>query len=312
MTNLTLGSTYRKGFINTDEEIIPKLPTFAARADETHIFEERDKNISFYQITSAIEDGSITETDKLVLSLVAVFSSAACTTKTLYEMLTLMDADISKKCLESSVKRLHRYHLINFSRFRLPDGTISKTRIITLMRYGSRLASSLGIFHRFNPIATASAEPYAVKSRTETAQLICNWLKNLPVESFAVRPVKMLDPDMGQIIRPAATIDIWGEKIYFEVPRRHTDWISDLMGKLHRYELVFGKGKLPTIVINGEDTAMNLQIHKALKTEGLAAEILFTDDLAMFGPKFNTSLYAFDSEDTLIRYSLRKAEREAV
>lgn len=312
MTNLTLGSTYRQGFINTSNEIIPQTAAFKSYPNEEHIFEERDKNISFYQITSALENGIITKLDKTVLSLIAVFGSAACTTKTLFEMLTLMDADVNRNTLESSVKRLHRYHLINFSRFRLPDGKQSNTRIITLMKYGSQLAKSLGVVHRFNPIATASAEPYAIKSRTETAQLICNWLKNLPVDSFSVRPVMVVDADAGAIIRPAATIDIWGETIYFEVPRKHEGWLADLIEKLNRYKLVFEKDNLPTIVINGEDTNMNFEIFKELKEKKFNTEILFTDDLSMFGTNFSTCLYTFDSLNKKIRYSIKTTEREAV
>lgn len=312
MTNLTLGSTYRQGFINTSNEIVPQTAAFKSCPNEEHFFEKRDKNISFYQIMSALENGSITKLDKTVLSLIAVFGSAACTTKTLFEMLTLMDADVNRNTLESSVKRLHRYHLINFSRFRLPDGKQSNTRIITLMKYGSQLAKSLGVVHRFNPIATASAEPYAIKSRTETAQLICNWLKNLPVDCFSVRPVKVVDADAGAIIRPAATIDIWGETIYFEVPRKHEGWLADLIEKLNRYKLVFGKDNLPTIVINGEDTNMNFEIFKELKGKNFNTEILFTDDLSMFGTNFSTCLYTFDSLNKKIRYSIKTTEREAV
>lgn len=312
MRNLTLGSTYRQGFINTSNEIVPQTAAFKSYPNEEHFFEKRDKNISFYQIMSALANGSITKLDKTVLSLIAVFGSAACTTKTLFEMLTLMDADVNRNTLESSVKRLHRYHLINFSRFRLPDGKQSNTRIITLMKYGSQLAKSLGVVHRFNPIATATAEPYAIKSRTETAQLICNWLKNLPVDRFSVRPVKVFDADAGAIIRPAATIDIWDETIYFEVPRKHEGWLTDLIEKLNRYELVFGKDNLPTIVINGEDFDMNLEIFKELKEKDFKAEILYTDDLSMFGTNLSTCLYTFDSLNKKIRYSIKTIEREAV
>ena len=312
MTNFCLGSTYRKGYINTATELIPQNGTFKSLPNETHVFEERERSVSIYQVTSALENGTITEFDKTVISIVAVFASAAMTSKSISELLTLMGIKFNKNALESSLKRLHRYHLINFSRFAHPDGRQSHTRIITLMNYGSRLAKNLGIVHRFNPIAVASAEPYAIKSRTETTQLICNWLKNLPIESFAVRPVKVVDADIGAIIRPAATIEIWGETLFFEVPRKHNGWLEDLIGKLHRYELVFGKDSLPTIVINGEDPAMNLEISKALSTENIKADFLFTDDLAMFGPKFNSCLYTFDGSDNILRYNIIKEEREAV
>lgn len=312
MTNFNLGSTYRKGNINTATELIPQNCIFKSIPNETHVFEERERNISVYQVTSALENGIITDFDKTVISLIAVFGSGAITSKSISELLTLMGIEVSRNVLESSLKKLHRYHLINFSRFGLPDGRQSHTRIITLMKYGSQLAKNLGVVHRFNPIATASAEPYAIKSRAETTQLICNWLKNLPVESFAVRPVKVMNADMGAIIRPAATIEIWGETLFFEVPRRHDGCLEDLIGKLHRYELVFGKDLLPTIVINGEDAAMNLEISKAIRKENIRTDFLFTDDLAMFGPGFGSCLYTFDGSDNILRYNIIKEEREAV
>lgn len=312
MTNFYLGSTYRKGYINTDNELIPQNCTFKSFPGETHVFEERESSVSVYQITSALESNIITEFDKTVISIIAVFGSAAITSKSISELLTLMDISFNKPILESSLKRLHRYHLINFSRFSLPDGKQSHTRIITLMKYGSQLAKNLGVVHRFNPIATASAEPYAIKSRAETTQLICNWLKNLPVENFSVRPVKVVNADAGAIIRPAATIEIWDETLFFEVPRRHDGWLEDFIGKLHRYELVFGKDRLPTIVINGEDIVMNLEISKTLSQENINADFLFTDDLAMFGPGFKSCLYTFDDSNNILRFNIIKKEREGV
>lgn len=312
MTNFNLGSTYRNGYINTATELVPQNCAFKSLSGETHVFEERERIVSIYQVTSALENGIITEFDKTVISIIAVFGSAAMTSKSISELLTLMGINFNKNVLESSLKRLHRYHLINFSHFTLPDGRQSHTRIITLMKYGSQLAKNLGVVHRFNPIATASAEPYAIKSRVETTQLICNWLKNLPVESFAVRPIKVVDADTGAIVRPAATIEIWGETLFFEVPRRHDGWLEDLIGKLHRYELVFGKDLLPAIVINGEDAAMNLEISKAIRKENIRTDFLFTDDLAMFGPGFRSCLYTFDGSDNILRYNIIKEEREAV
>lgn len=312
MNKYTLGSTYRVGHIDTASEIVPQNAAFRSFPGETHVFEERVAPVSFYQITTALENGVLTPLDKTVISLVAVFGSAACTTKSLHELLTLMGLDVNRNVLESCVKRLHKYHLINFSRFRMPDGKQSNTRIITLMKYGSQVARSLGIAHYFNPIAVATAQAPAVKSRTETVQLICNWLKNLPVEKFAVRPTVVVDASIGAIVRPAATIDIAGDTLYFEVPRRHEDWLEDLIEKLHRYELVFGKDKMPSIVINGEDAEMNLEIFNALKNESIDAEIMYTDDLAMFGSSFRSCLYRFDGNNNILRFHMNDTESEAV
>lgn len=308
--NYTLGSTYRNGHIDTSTEIIPQTQVFKAFPDEKHVFEERPQTVSFYQITRAIEDEVITPFDKTVLSLIAVFGSSACTTKVIFEMLTLMGVETTKNHLENSLKRLHRYHLINFSRFRLPDGKQAHARIITLMKYGSQLARNLGVIHRFNPIATASATPSAIKSRAETSHLICNWLKNLPVERFSVRPVIVVDADNGAIIRPSASIDIWGSTLYIETPRRDGDWLESLIEKFHRYELVFGENNMPTVIINGEDPQMNLEISQAIRKENLGGEFLFTDDLAMYGKNFRTSLYSFDEENRLIRFSFEESEEK--
>lgn len=312
MNNYTLGTTYRKGSINTSEEIIPVNPAFSARAGEHHIFEERIYSISNYQITKALESGDITDFDKTVLSLVATFCAAACTTRNITELLIMMGTAFNKSTLESSLKRLHRYQLINFSRFKCDDSTYSNVRVITLTAYGSRVAKGLGVLHRFNPLSAATAEPYAIKSRCETTQIICNWLKNLPVEKFAVRPVMAVDADAGAIIRPAASIDVWGETLYFEVPRKHEYWLEDLIEKLHRYERVFEKEITPTIVINGESVEMNIAIHKALMNENINAEIMYTDDLSMFGENFKRCLYSFDRSFKKLCFCIESTGKEAV
>lgn len=87
-------------------------------------------------------------------------------------------------------------------------------RIIILANYGSQLGKSLGVVHRFNAFATASTEAYAVKSRAQNAQLISNYLKNKVADSFAVRPVIVVNPVAGAIIRPAATITVHGNSCF--------------------------------------------------------------------------------------------------
>ncbi|MCM1364868.1 MAG: hypothetical protein NC122_06780 [Faecalibacterium sp.] len=308
MINYTNGATYQKGHIDVSSEHIPVNPAFKTfHPGEEHVFEPHTNTVTFYQVAKAFEDGTITKLDKTVISLVATFASAACTTKALLELLTLMDADANKNTLESSVKRLFRYHLVDFSRFRTPDGQQCNTRVITLTNYGSQIADELGVIHRFdhNRERRRQAETYSVKSRTETTQLICNWLKNLSIEKFSVRPVIVVDPDNHAIIRPAATISLNGDTLYFEVPRRHEGWLDDINEKLHRYELVFGgKDNVPEIVINGEDEEMNREIFNSLKGKGISSKIMYTDDLKMFGDGFRTSLYTFDSDGRMLRYRI--------
>lgn len=312
MPDYTLGAIYRNDRINVSEELVPTNAAFNTRAGEHHFFEDREGNISSFQITKALENGSITELDKTVLSLVATFCSTACTTRNISELLTMMGVDFNKSRLESSLKRLHRYQLVNFSRFQNDDSAPSNIRIITLTNYGSRVARGIGVAHRFNPLAAATAEPYAIKARCETTQLICNWLKNLPVERFSVRPVKSINSGIGAIIRPAATINIWDETIYFEVPRKHDCWLDELMGKFHRYELVFEKEEMPPIIINGENTEMNVEIFKALQKENIQAEIMFTDDLSMFGKNFKNCLYSFDASLNKICFSIANNDKEEI
>lgn len=291
MTNFNMGATYRLGTIDVDSEMIPQNPAFKSFAGEKHYFEEREGRVSYYQVTNAVASGILTELDKTIIGIIATFGSACVTSKVLKEMLTMMNIQYSDNALESSIKRLHRFHLINFSHFVVEGREPAKMRIITLANYGSQLAKSMGVVHRFNPMATASAEAYTMKSRAQTAQLICNYLKQQFVDCFSVRPVMVVDADRGAIIRPAASITVKGSEIFFEVPRRREGWLEDLSEKLKRYELVFEGKPVPTVVINGEDEEMNKAIAKMVLENKYNIEILYTDDLAMFGNKFRYSLY---------------------
>lgn len=305
MTNYTMGETYRKRTIDVTAEMIPQNGAFKSFPGEKHFFEEREGKVSYYQVTNAIESGLLTELDKTIICLIATFGSACVTSKVLKEMLTMMNVQYSDNMFDSSIKRLRRFHLINFSHFAIDGREPAKMRIITLANYGSQLAKSLGIVHRFNAIATASAEAYAVKSRAQTAQMISNYLKNRVAEDFSVRPVIVVNPDQGAIIRPAATITVQGEKLYFEVPRRRDGWLEDLEDKLERYLLVFDNNELPTIVINGEDEEMNHEAAKMISRKGFGFEVLYTDDLAMFGAKFKYSLYGFDNDGNKQCYEMK-------
>lgn len=296
MVNYTSGYTYRRNYIDTDKELVPQNAAFSAIPDEVHFFEEREGSVSYYQIMCALEKGTITKLDKTIISLVALFGSCCCTTRVLREMLLLMNNNVSETMFKSSLNRLHRYQLINFSRFQSGQHEPSKFKIITLTNYGSQLAKSLGVIHRFNPMANASAPAYVIKARAQISQLLCNYLKNVYIDSFRVRPVVVVNVDEGAIVRPALSISIDNEIIDFEVIRRHEGWQEDLIDKLHRYELVFKDKLFPVIVINGEDEAMNCELADAIKDYAYYDNILYTDDLAMFGPNFKYSLYRFDKD----------------
>lgn len=304
MTNLTVGETYRKNSIDVNAEMIPQNGVFKSFPGEKHYFEEREGKVSYYQVACAIESGLLTELDKTIISLIATFGSACVTSKVLKELLTMMNVQCSDNVFNSSVKRLRKFHLINFSHFAVEGKEPAKLRIITLANYGSQLAKSMGIVHRFNAIATASAEAYSIKSRAQTAQLISNYLKNQVADEFSVRPVIAVNPNQGAIIRPAAIITIQGEKLFFEVPRRREGWIEDLEDKLERYLLVFDGKELPTIVINSEDEEMNQEAAQMILSKNFGFEVLYTDDLAMFGAKFKYSLYGFDADGNKQCYAM--------
>lgn len=296
MTNYNLGATYRKATIDVDNERIPLSPAFRSFEGETHFFEPREGRLSFFHVMSALESGALNEIDKTITCITATFASACVTTKVLREMLCMMNVRFTDKTFESSIKRLHRFQLINFSHFAVEGHKPASMKIITITKFGSMLAKNLGVPHRFNPIATATAEPYAVKSRAQTAHFISNYLKNQMAEAFEVRPVLIVDPDRDAIVRPSLSVTVAGEKLYAEVPRRHEGWVDDLVDKLNRYELVFEGKPAPTVIINGEDVAMNAEAAAAIRERGYSMEILYTDDLAMFGPSFKQSLYDFDGE----------------
>ena len=86
------------------------------------------------------------------------------------------------------------------------------------------------------------------------------------------------------------------------MPRRSEDWLENIADKLNRYKLCFEENALPAIVINGEDEDMNREIHEFLKSKGIDMDILYTDDLAMFGPNFKYSLYTFDEDGNKLHF----------
>ncbi len=308
MINYTQGSTYRKGIIDVKTERIPQNPAFRSFMGEKHFFEEREGNVSYFQVTSAIESGRITELDKTIVCITATFGAACVTTKVLKEMLIMMGISFSDSSFDSSIKRLHRYQFINFSHFAAEGMEPSKMKIITLAKYGSELARSLGVVHRYKAIEIASSEAFTMKSRAQTAHLICNYLKNRLADSFAVRPLIIVDPANDAIVRPSASITARGEQIYFEIPRRHDTWKEDLVDKLKRYELVFAEGEKPTVVINGEDEDMNREIEALVRENGFTMEYLYTEDLLMFGERFRSSLYSFNPDGSIQCYEFMELE----
>lgn len=300
--NFNLGETYRAARINTALEPTPSNPVFKSLEDEVFFYEPQ-KRVSYSQVMFNIQQNYLSDFDLKVLCLIATFGSVCTTTKALKTLLYMNGEDLGSQDhrLTNALYRLGQNNLVTFGHFKAPEKkNASLLRIICLTGYGSKVARSLEVSHRFNPREVLDAP--TAKSRAQTSMLLSNFIKNLSydIENFEVRPVllrKELHPDA--IVRPAAKIRMFGEDIYFEVPRSgKANYLEDLADKLRRYTLVFGE-QLPSVVINGEDGEMNRTIYEYLfahRTEhGFnLSNILFTDDLAQFGARFNTCLYSFD------------------
>lgn len=303
-TNIyTLGATYRKGAIDVHSEVIPQHAAFRSYEDETHFFEEREGKVSSFRVSQAIEEGVFDEFDRTVLGIIATFGVACVTTRVLKEMLTLMGLEFGEKDLEKSLKRLDRYHMIRFSRFAVEGKPPCNARIITLALYGSKYAKSIGVGHRFNSMETAAADAAWMKGKAETAHLICNYLKNHNVDRFAVRPVIVIDAERGAIVRPSASVTVQGTDLYFEVVRKREGWLENLCNKLMRYELVF-EGETPAVIINGEDEAMNREISAMVAENRFKLDIMYTEDLLMYGDSFKRSLYDFAPDGSKRYYEI--------
>ena len=302
MANYTQGSVYDKNRFDVKKEIVPSNPFFKALEKEEMVYEEREKPISFYHITSALERGEISDLDKVIISLIATFGSCCMTKRSLTELLTLLGVDYNSNRIVSIIARLHRLHLINIAHFKKAGEPQATTQIIILTNHGSQLAKSFGIVHRFNAINMASMTVATAKARCQTTQLIVNFLKNIDLDCFKVRPVIVKNPDEGAIVRPAASIAIRGEYINIEVPRREDEWMENLMEKLNRYKLVFPPQEMPSVIINGEDEEMNREIFIRLRSSNNDMEIMFTDDLATFGVNFRYSLYSFAEDGSKLHF----------
>ena len=299
--NFNLGTTYKFAHINTALETIPSNPVFKSLKDEVFFYEPQ-KRVSYSQVMFNIQQGYVNNFDLKVLSLIATFGSVCMTTKALKTLFYMNGEDLGSQDhrLTNALYRLGQNNLITFGHFKAPEKkNASLLRIICLTGYGSKVARSMGVSHRFNPLEVLDAP--TAKSRAQTSMLITNFIMNLSddIENFEVRPVllrKEVHPDA--IVRPAAKICMFGEDIYFEVPRSgKANHLEDLVDKLRRYTLVFDE--LPSVVINGEDEQMNRCIYEYLSTHCTEhgfnlSNILFTDDLAQFGARFNTCLYSFD------------------
>ncbi len=304
--NYSDANNYRFRRFDIEAEDIPMEAAFKTYSDERHIFEKREKDVSYYSIVKAIETGVITELDKQAVCILAKFSAGCLTTKQLRELLFMIGADFTQNMFESCVKRLHRFQLVNFSRLKSTEYVKpANFRVLTLTQYGSRLAKSLSVTHRYNGIALAAATPHEVKSRCAAAQLVVQFLKYFDaIDEYYIRPVLVVDADNSAIVRPAASFKINDEWINVEVPRRFDGYLDDLIDKLNRYELCFADKNPPTILICCEDDDMADEINGKIGLRKYNINVYYTTDLSLFGKKFLQGLYQYDINGTKRRFRL--------
>ena len=306
--NFNTSSAYKAVRIDTSLETTPLNPVFRSLKDEVFFYEPQPR-VSYNQVSYNLQQGYISEFDLKVLCLIATFGSACVTTKALKTFLHMNGEELGSQDhrLINSLRRLSQNNLITCGRFKSPEKeNPSLIKIILLTGYGSKLAKSMGVAHRFNHLEVLDAP--TVKSRAQTSMIAATFMKNLTdrIERFEVRPIIVRNDIADAIVRPALKLRMFDEDVYFEVPRSgNADYLDNITDKLHRYTLVFES--IPSIVINGEDEAMNRTIFKHLQ-EHLSehnvdpTNIFFTDDLAQFGPGFNSCLYSFDQDGNKLRF----------
>lgn len=299
--NFNLGTAYRAVRMDPALDPVPTNPAFKSMEGEIFFFEPQSR-MTYERVMYNIQQGYITPFDLKVLALIATFGSACMTNRSLKTLLVLNGEELGSQDhrLKYSLNRLSRNYLVSFGHFKAPNvPNATMFRVICLTGFGSRVAKSMGIVHRFNPLEVLDAP--TAKCRSQISMVIANFIKNLPdgIDSFEVRPLllaKEAAPD--GIVRPSAKLRMFGEDVYVEVLRSgFPDHLTFLADKLRRYMLVLGEA--PSLIINGEDEAMNRAIYEYLRDHGEdhgfpLSGILFTDDLAQFGPGFATCLYSFD------------------
>ena len=308
--NYTLGATYRYSNSNNSTFML-NADLVEHRQNITALTKERERLLSLDNVLIAIESGVIGTLDRTILSVVTAFSGGYLSFSTLKGLLQLSGVEIEQDLLESCIDRLYRYQLINITFF--SDAEIStsfENTILSLTPFGSYCAkNSIGINHKYNPKDYTSSTTDQIKTCATTAHIICNFLARSEVEYFAIRPTlfsKSKSPKDGGVIRPSATVTIRGNKVHLESPRRTSSetWMSDLLGKLIRYKLVY-RNNLPTIVITCENKEASHECYQFLvKNEFDANDLVFSDNYSQ-NEDFANSFYIF-KDGTLQNYPFEK------
>lgn len=296
--NYTLGATYRNLNSNNSTFMLD-ADLVEHRQNITALTKERERFLSLDNVLIAIESGVIGTLDRTILSVVTAFSGGYVSVSTLRGLLQLSGTEIEQDLLESCIDRLYRYQLIDITFFSDTEiSTSFENAILSLTPFGSYCAkNSIGINHKYNPRDYTSSTTDQIKTCATTAHIICNFLARSEIEYFVIRPTlfsKSKSPKDGGVIRPSATVTIRGNKVHLESPRRTSSeiWMSDLLGKLIRYKLVYGNN-LPTIVITCEDKEASHECYQFLSKNEFEADALVFSDNYSQNEDFANSFYIF-------------------
>ena len=292
-------SLYRRGSIDTSNEIMPTHSLFSINPNDERHFEIREDAVSFNVLIHNIETGNITKFDKTIICIVAF--SEYSTVKQISEILTLMGLDFSENILNSSIKRLHKNTLITISKI-----SEANAKIVSLDKNGDEIAKRLDVPHTWNAFQRVD-EAWKLKT-----VLCCNQIRNaylkskLPLKWFKVRE-KLTIGELA--IRPSFATQISDTNFIFEVVRQKEDWINVFIEKIGRYDEILNNLEGNSwdmsgdyyLVINGENFEHNLKILEIIRSLKLSIpieNILFTEDLLQFGEKFKNSLYTISKDNS--------------
>ncbi len=301
------------GHMDMQSETIPTNPSYHTVEGEKCLCTE-DNTVPFPTVLHNVGSGNITAFDKKVISLLATFTFMS--SRQLTECLTLLKAE-GVHNLKSSLERLKRNQMIRSFRFGTDDQRISNSQVHTLNKNGSELAKVLGISHNFSPFAIGM-HPSEIKRMLAANQIMNAFLKSgMKLDWMKRGQVINSRTDKSSVVRPSFTVSADGTVLMYEVVRRGEFWREYLVDKLKRYCLVFDSwadnswdiAEQPMLIMNGENEAHNREIAELAKQAGV--QVLFTEDLLLFGSMFFQSIYAFDAAGNRQFYRFQMKEGAA-
>ena len=296
-----------------------------------------DKNATIESTVAFAYNGGINQAEKHIVSILAVLGGVA-SPYCVKNMLYMMGVPMGSEPFNRSRDKLHRAGLVYFINYekeqprtavmqsvpaqRVPGAGSKpvqkaelKCDVMALTYAGYFFAEYLGVKCDIsNPFKMLDRHILKVKIFAQAAMLVTNYIKNMPVEKFAIRPD--INYDEGRkSISPNAYMRIGGTDFYVLVIRNQDTWKDYLVNKLNEYSDFMvqesNAENVPVLIINGESVDMNFEVNELLRENNINLNVAFTDDLAMFGNGFKYSLYDFDDEGNVILYSLIDDEENA-